>query len=401
MNITIEAKDYGHQRSVNKRLTVFVMGAFVITLGLLGYGFDSLMNTVKEVQLVTVPIAIILVGSLLNNFVKGWMQRVSDPESWEYDYFRAMDWLIWTAFVICVWEVFVLGQQFFKTKVLLTLGETSPYGTIGGIVLGVGTAFSTLQWGAYSVLRSLEAQPADESNECDRQFIEAARELSVVAGIPTPELFVIADSSPNAFSVGRSPKHASIVVTQGLLDQLKPEELKGVVAHEISHIKNYDVRLRTAVTALFGSAILVSQWAVHATAVRTFPDISLPKVKGIKRLFLIVFSVMTLFIVPLIAYAVIMLTSRRREYIADISAASLTKNPDAIAHALSHITQSSERSTLLGHNIAHLCIIDPLDKRMNGKEGFLADLFGTHPPTAKRIELLHALAFQYTLPAGA
>jgi heat shock protein HtpX len=394
MNITIEAKDYGHQRSVNKRLTVFVMGAFVITLGLLGYGFDTLMSTVKEVQLVTVPIAIILVGSLLNNFVKGWMQRVSDPESWEYDYFRAMDWLVWTAFVICVWEVFVLGQEFFKTKVLLTLGETSPYGMIGGIVLGVGTAFSTLQWGAYSVLRSLEAQPADESNECDRRFIEAARELSVVAGIPTPELFVIADSSPNAFSVGRSPKHASIIVTQGLLDQLKPEELKGVVAHEISHIKNYDVRLRTAVTALFGSAILVSQWAVHATAVRTFPDISLPKVKGIKRLFLIVFSVMTLFIVPLIAYAVIMLTSRRREYIADISAASLTKNPDAIAHALLHLTQSSEQSTLLRHNIAHLCIIDPLDKRMNGKEGFFADLFATHPPTDKRILLLHALALQ-------
>lgn len=397
MNITIEARDYGHQRSVNKRLTVLVMGAFVITLGLLGYGFDSLTNTVKEVQLVTVPIAIILVGSLLNNFFKGWMQRVSDPESWEYDYFRAMDWLVWTAFVIIVWEVFVLGQEFFKTKTLLTLGKTSPYGTIGCIVLGTGTAISTLQWGAYSILRSLEAQPADESNECDHRFIETVRELSVVAGIPLPGLFVIADISPNSFSIGRSPKHASIIVTQGLLEQLSPEELKGVVAHEISHIKNYDVRLRTAVTALFGSAVLVSQWANHAVAVGTFPTISLPKVKGVKKMLLMVFWVMTLFIVPLIAYAVIMLTSRHREYVADISAASLTKNPDALAHALSHLTQSQERSTLLGHNIAHLCIIDPLDKQMNAKEGFLADLFATHPPTTKRIELLQALAFQYSI----
>jgi heat shock protein HtpX len=399
MNITIEARDYGHQRSVNKRLTVFVMGAFVITLGLLGYGFDSLMSAVKEFQLVTVPIAIILAGSLINNFVRGWMQRTADPESWEYDYFRAMDWLIWTAFVVCVWEVFVLGQEFFKTKTLLTLGRTYPYGTLGGIVLGVGTAFSTLQWGAYSILRSLEAQPADESNDCDRGFIAASKELSLVAGIAMPGLFVLADGSPNAFSLGRSPKHAYIVVTQGLLDTINPDELKGVVAHEISHIKNYDVRIRTAVTALFGSAILVSQWANHAFAAGTFSNLAVPKIKGLKKLLLIVFWVMTLFVVPLIAYIVIMLTSRHREYIADVSAASLTKDPDTLAHALAHLTQSREQSTLLRHNIAHLCIVDPTDKQMNNEEGFLADLFATHPPTKKRIELLQALTLQYTQPA--
>jgi heat shock protein HtpX len=258
----------------------------------------------------------------------------------------------------------------------------------------VGTAFSTLQWGAYSILRSLEARPADDSEETGFRLLNAVSEVSEIAGLPMPDVYILAEDSPNAFSVGRSPRHASIIVTQGLLKRLNDEELKGVVAHEISHVKNYDIRLRTAVTALFGSAILVSQWASHAAAAGTFPDISLPKVGSMKRILLTVFWGMTLFIVPVVAYAVIMMSSRHREYVADVSASSLTKNPQGLAQALLHLSQSSERSTLLRHNIAHLCIIDPLDKRMNGKEGFFADLFATHPPTNKRIELLHALDLQ-------
>jgi len=395
MNITLEAKNHARQRSANRRLTFLVMAGFVVSLGLAGYCFDWLTKGIKEFQLVTVPLAIIFFGSLVNNFFKGWVRRFVAPDSFDYEYFKAIDWIVWTGFVVCIWEVFVLGQEFFKTKPLLMLGPTSPYGMIGGTVLGITTAFSSLQWGAYSILRTLDVQPADATNDCDRPFVEAAREFSNAVGMPTPELYVLADNSPNAFSVGRSPRHASIVVTQGLLEKLRLEELRGVIAQEIVHIRNYDVRLRTAVTALFGSVLLVSQWVSHATAMQTAPRFGFPKIGGIRKLFLLVFWATTLFIVPLLAYAVIMLTSRHREYIADVSAASLTKDPDALAKALVRITHSTEQSTLLGNNVAHLCIVDPLDKRMNGKEGFIADLFATHPPTDKRVELLESLAVQY------
>jgi heat shock protein HtpX len=360
-----------------------------------GFGFDSLMDAFDRTQFITVPIAIVFVASLGHSFIRGMIDRYADPESMEFEYLRAMDWLMWTAFVVLVWEIFFLGQTFFKSQVLLTLRKTSPYGVAIGTSIGIITAFSALQWGSYSILRSLNADRAEDSNEIDRQLIAVVRDLSERADIPCPTAYIMSERSPNAFSIGRSPKHASIVVTQGLLDVLSKDELEGVIAHEIGHIKSYDIRVRTAITALFGSTILMSLWIKQSLKGSTLPAIAMPKLRGVSRFLVGLFWVMTLFIVPAITYVVVVMTSRHREYLADASAASLTKNPQALARALVRIEEKNEGSDLLQQNIAHLCIIDPLGRKANGKVGFFGDLLGTHPPTPQRIELLQAMAMSY------
>ncbi len=397
MNITAEAQDPSLQRWRNKRLTVGVMVVFVGTLGGAGYLFDVLTGTFKGAQLITVPVAIILIGSILNNFFKGMAQRCFHPDSTDYGHFKMVNWLLWTGFVVIVWEVFVLGQAFFESKTLLTLPETAPYGVAVGCGIGIATAFSTLQWGMYAILRSVQALPADEANACDRRLLQEVQTLSRAASIPVPNVYILLDDSPNAFSLGRSPGHACLVVTQGLMDLLSPEELKGVLAHEIAHIKNYDIRLRTAITALFGSVLLVSHSASHAATIGISPHVRLPGIGGVKRSLLLLCWGMTLFVAPIAAYAVVAMTSRYREYIADVSAAALAGDPGALAHALERIQESIQPSTLVSGNIAHLCIIDPSDRRMNRREGFWANLFATHPPTEKRIQLLQALAVRDTL----
>lgn len=395
-SLLLQAQDFARRRVANKRFTLAVMTVFALAIGLVGFGFDSLMDAFDRTQFVTVPIAIVFVASLGHSAVRGLIDRFTDPESMEHEYLKAMEWLVWTAFVVLVWEIFVLGQAFIKSEVLLTLRKTSPYGVAIGTSIGIAAAFSALQWGSYSILRSLYAYRAEDSNETDRPLIAAVRELSERADIPCPDIYIMSERSPNAFSIGRSPKHASIIVTEGLLEVLSKEELEGVIAHEIGHIRSYDTRVRTATTALFGSTILMSLWVKHSLKRSTLPTVTFPKFKGRTKFLLGLFWVVTLFIVPAITFLVVIMTSRHREYLADAAAASLTKNPEALARALVRIEQTQEDSDLLQQNIAHLCIIDPLGRKANGKEGFFADILGTHPPTPQRLELLQAWGMSFS-----
>lgn len=136
-----------------------------------------------------------------------------------------------------------------------------PIGSIAATALGVGSAFWGLRRGSTAVLNSTGAVPADESNPTHRQLLNVVDEMSIASGLPRPSVHVIPDSDPNAFATGKDPQSSSIAVTQGLLDSLNREELQGVVAHEMSHIRNYDIRLMTVVAALMGSVLLLSDWA--------------------------------------------------------------------------------------------------------------------------------------------
>jgi heat shock protein HtpX len=278
---------------------------------------------------------------------------------------------------------------------LFTIGATSPYGVIAGSVLGFSAAFSALHWGAYSILRSVAGSPADPSFENDRKAVDALETISKAAGIKPPALFILQDDIPNAFSVGRSPKHASIVLSQGLLESLDPEEISGVIAHEVSHIRSYDIRVRTATTALFGSILLVSHWTKLATT-KGAAGFALPAIKTVRKFFMLIFWILSLAVVPVVAYGVVLLTSRHREYLADASAAELTKNPGALIRALEKIERSAGTSKVFKGNIAHLCIIDPLNRAFNSREGWFADILATHPPTAKRILALQSMVPRYT-----
>ena len=271
-----------------------------------------------------------------------------------------------------------------------------PIGTIIAVVLGTIMAVSSLESGATSVLQSTGAEPADPRNPAQLQLINVVEEMAIASGMPKPQVFVVPDPDPNAFATGKDPQHSSIAVTQGLLDKLNREELQGVIAHEMSHVRNYDIRLMTVVAAFVGALVLLSDSSRRGMR---FGGISGRGSKsrssgGLGIVFLILWLVGIL-LAPLIAQVMAMMVSRRREYLADASGAELTRNPLGLASALRKLEQASEPTESIKRGSAHLCIVDPLGRSINSKEGFAAELFGTHPPIEKRVLALDAMAYQY------
>lgn len=410
MNLILESRNVPAQKRKNKIQTLLIMSGFSVSFALLGYLFDYMMLTFNNYQLLTVPVAVVIVISLFFNCLDGLNERFSDrddPDGGVEYYSNKLTLLMAsTSFILISWMFFrelayIDPHTFGKSRALLVIGKTSPYGLIVGVCLGVGAAFSTLQWGAYSILRAVGAAPADRAFEGDRRIIEIVEDVSKTAGIPAPRVFVVRDDTPNLFSIGRSPKHASIIMSQGLIEGLSPGEIKGVVAHEISHIRSYDIRIRTAATALFGSVVLLAHWSKLAAIKSGSAALALPKIRGMKRLLVLAFWLVSLLVVPVVTYVLVILTFRHREYLADASAAELTRDPDALAHALATIEHEAGNATVLRGNIAHLCIIDPLNRAFNEKEGWLANLMATHPPTAKRILVLQSMGSGFLSPPAA
>jgi heat shock protein HtpX len=191
-----------------------------------------------------------------------------------------------------------------------------------------------------------------------------------------------------------APERASIAVTEGLVEQLNREELQAVVAHEMGHIRNYDIRLMTVVAALIGTVLLISEFGTRTMRFgggRSSKKSS--KDSGGLGILMVVWIV-ALILAPFIAQILAMAVSRQREYLADASGAELTRNPLALASALQKINDAVEPTRSIKKGTAHLCIEDPLGRQVNEREGFMADLMGTHPPIGKRITLLKAMAYQ-------
>jgi heat shock protein HtpX len=209
-------------------------------------------------------------------------------------------------------------------------------------------------------------------------------------------VYVVSDPDPNAFATGRGPGHASIAVTRGLLDTLDREELQGVVAHEMSHIKNLDIRVMTIVAALVGAVALLSDWSRRGMmwgggGRRRDSD---RERGGAAGLVFFVIWIAAVILAPFMAQMLAMMVSRRREYLADASGAELTRNPQGLARALEKIESAAAPTAAINRGSAHLCIADPLGRQVNLRTGFWADLFASHPPMAARIEALRAMAFQ-------
>lgn len=206
--------------------------------------------------------------------------------------------------------------------------------------------------------------------------------LSVAAGIPKPKAYVIDDTALNAFATGRDPQHGTIVVTTGLMQKLDRQELEGVVAHEMSHIKNLDIRVMLIATVLVGVTALLSDlllrgilWGRHDREANRFTIVLLAV--GIAL------AVLSPFIAQLIRLAV----SRQREYLADASAAVLTRNPDGLINALAKIGGDKEVLEAANKATAHLYIDNPLKNRRS----FFDGMFSTHPPIEERIARLRKI----------
>jgi heat shock protein HtpX len=288
--------------------------------------------------------------------------------------------------------LFFLGYGFD----LAYLRTRIPVAALVALAGGAIGAYASYRSGDRAVLASAGAVPLSDlrgpASESDRlkykQFENIVEEMAIAAGLPMPQLFVIPDPDPNAFATGRDPEHASIAVTKGLLDTLNREELQGVVAHEMSHVRNFDIRLMTVVAALVGSVVLLSdfvrRWMFWGGGRRGGGS----RDKGGGAVGAV------LFVVWLIGQLLAMMVSRRREYLADASAAELTRNPLALASALKRIEFAVEPTKSIKRGTANLCIADPLGRKIDSREGTLADLFASHPPMVKRIGALREMAYE-------
>jgi heat shock protein HtpX len=319
-----------------------------------------------------------------------------------YEQQRSNRWKTWLIMLSFVGFLLFLGIGFDSVFVGAT-GAVFPLGTV--IALGVGSVSAIASYfsGDRAVLLATAARPIDEleagASDADkvkfRQLDNVVDEMAIAAGLPRPRVYVVPDPDPNAFATGRGPDHASLAVTRGLLDTLNRDELQGVVAHEMSHIRNLDTRVMTIVAALVGAVALLADWSRRGMwwggGRRRNDDENGGGAAG--AVFFIVWLVAIL-LAPILAQILAMMVSRKREYLADASGAELTRNPMGLAHALEKIESAAAPTESINRGTAHLCIADPLGRSMNLREGFWSNLFASHPPMAARIEALRAMAFQ-------
>jgi heat shock protein HtpX len=280
-------------------------------------------------------------------------------------------WILFAGFILIAGALgYVFGE-------LTALGYA---GTAFAVVLAALGAWGSYYYSDRIVLTISGAQPAPR--ELYPYLYNAAEGLAIAAGIPVPRLYRIGDTAPNAFATGRDPQHAAIVVTTGLLDKLDRLELEGVLAHEMAHIQNYDIRLSTIAAVLVGVVALLSDWFLRS--------MRWGRRRGSRQsgggLLLLVGLVLAL-LAPLAAQLLRLAVSRNREYLADASGAMLTRYPEGLAAALEKISADPEPLEVANKATAHLYIINPL--REWG--GWANSLFNTHPPVEERVRRLRAM----------
>lgn len=233
------------------------------------------------------------------------------------------------------------------------------------------------------------------AREVDRQsapeLFRVVENLTIAAGLPLPKIYIIDDSAPNAFATGRDPKHAVVCATTGILQKLDRTELEGVIAHELSHIGNYDIRVMTLVVVLVGTVTLLSDWFLRFSFFggrRRSNDSEGNQVTAILAIVGLIFAILS----PIIATLIKLAVSRHREYLADASGALLTRYPEGLARALEKIAADREPLEVANNATAHLYIASPF-KTDTGKAigSYMANLFSTHPPIEERIKRLRQM----------
>lgn len=261
-----------------------------------------------------------------------------------------------------------------------------PEAGVSAVIIALALAVIT-SWASYynsdKIVLSLNgARPA--TLEENQRMYENLEGLCIAAGLPMPKLYIMEDGSPNAFATGRDPKHAVICVTTGLMDKLNSYELEGVLAHELSHIKNYDILLQTIAAVFVGFTSILSDFFLRVGA-RSFRGSRRSNDNnGNGQAILLLIGVIFLIFSPLFATLLQLALSRNREYLADASAVELTRNPQGLIDALKKISSDTDPLEQANKSTECLYICNPI-KKANGKSN---NLFSTHPPIEKRIAAL-------------
>ncbi|KKS65491.1 MAG: Protease HtpX-like protein [candidate division WWE3 bacterium GW2011_GWB1_42_6] len=250
------------------------------------------------------------------------------------------------------------------------------------LILSGTLSFVSYYFSDKIILRISNAVPANKRDHFD--FYTVAENIARPAGIPMPKLYVQNDSAMNAFATGRDPEHAVVCVTTGLLAKLTRTELEGVVAHEMSHIRNYDTRLMSIVAILVGLITLLADILLR-TNIRGKSD----RDNGNISAFLVIAGFVLALLSPIIAKLIQLAISRRREFLADATGAQITKYPEGLASALEKLSGDKEPLEAANKATSHLYIVNPL-KNHHDSVGWFANLFNTHPPIVERIKALRS-----------
>ncbi|MEY3483812.1 MAG: hypothetical protein RLZZ218_647 [Actinomycetota bacterium] len=265
-------------------------------------------------------------------------------------------------------------------------GYATGYGSSAFMIIGFVALYALIQYyaaGAFAVAASGAVQITKADNPRLWRIVE---NISISEGMPMPKVYLIRDEAPNAFASGRDPKHAVVAATTGLLAIMDDNELQGVMAHEMAHVKNYDIRVSTIVFGLVSAVGILADFFIRMAF---YSSHSRNKDSGQLAIFLIVFGIVAWIISALIGPIVSAAVSRQREYLADASGAEITRFPEGLQGALAKLRDYGKPMQRASSSMAHMYISDPI------KPSVAQRLFSTHPPLDKRIERLGTIGAKF------
>lgn len=286
-----------------------------------------------------------------------------------------------SAFLIFFFSLFIILLGYIFS---MAMGYPAIFGMVFAFIVSIIMILISYYTGDQAILSMSHAKPV--SRKDDPFLVNTVEGLAIAAGIPEPKIYMIEEPSINAFATGRDPQHASITVTSGCRQRLKREELEGVIAHEMSHIKNYDIRHMMLVAVLVGVVMIFSDFMLRSFLWGRGGDRE--GKGGSLQLVFILLAIVLAILAPIIAQLIKLAISRKREYLADASGAQLTRYPQGLANALKKIRDDHDKVVdTANKGTAHLYIENPL----RNAKGFVNDMFSTHPPIDDRIKKLEAM----------
>lgn len=270
---------------------------------------------------------------------------------------------------------FIIGKYFQDPTTYFVIGITF------SLLSSIGSYF----YSDKIVLFTTGAKPANKKTHFD--FYTVTENLSIASGLPMPRLYVMDDPALNAFTTGRDPKHAVVCATTGLLDRLERSELEGVIAHELAHVKNYDILLASIVAVLVGTLAFVADWIMRTL---WWGGHGRSDDRNNRSPVMFVLLIVVLIITPIVATLIQLAISRRREFLADATGALTTRYPEGLARALEKISGDRHMLHRASASTAHLFISNPF-KKTGGTSSWFATLFSTHPPVEERVKILRSM----------
>ncbi|MFA5228244.1 MAG: M48 family metallopeptidase [Candidatus Paceibacterota bacterium] len=281
-----------------------------------------------------------------------------------------------TFFLITIFLIFVILLGWIFSYVL-----DSVFILYFAVFFSIITSVSSYWFSDKIVLQATKAKPIEKAD--NPELYRIVENLSITAGIPMPKVFILNESQPNAFATGRDEKHAVVAVTKGLLGKLERSEIEGVIAHEISHIKNKDMLLQTVVVVLVGVIAILSDFFLRITFWSKSDS------NNNNNAVMIVIALIAAILAPIAASLIQLSISRKREFLADASGALLTRYPEGLASALEKISADDAPLRTANNSNSHLFISSPLRGEM--KKSWISKLFLTHPPIEERVANLRGM----------